>query len=172
MPLTREEKAAWVSNIKSGLENAHSAFVVSYKGLTVEDMTNLRSKFREANASFAVTRNKLTKLAIKGTDFEGLTDLFVGTTAVAYGDSPVEIAKIISNFAKENEKLEVIGGTMGAEIMDAKGVKTLASLPTQDELRAKIISIIQTPMRNLVGVTRAPAEKIARLTNSYSQKAA
>jgi large subunit ribosomal protein L10 len=172
MPLTRKEKEAWVTNLKSGLENASCAFIVSYKGLTVENMTEIRSKLREIEANFQVTRNRLTKLALDGTDFEELKDFFKGTTAVAYGDHPVEIAKVFNNFSKENEKLEIIGGAMGSEIMDVKGVKTLASLPSQDELRAKIISIIQTPARNLVGVTEAPAEQIARLTHQFNQKTA
>lgn len=172
MPMTRNTKEAWVKDLNTVLSETGAVFVTSYKGLSVAKVSELRAKFREVDASYKVTKNRLTRLALKGTDYEPLSDLFVGTTAVAWGENPVSIAKVIVEFAKENEKLEILGGAMGKEQFDVAGVKALASLPTVDEIRAKIISVIQTPARNMVGVLKAPSEQVARLVNSYSKKVA
>ena len=125
---------------------------------------------REAGASFKVTKNRLTRLALEGTRFEALTSLFTGPTAIAYSDDPVAAAKVCVEFAKKNEKLTIVGGAMGAQVLDKSGIEALAKLPSLDELRAKLIGTLQAPATKLAGVTQAPAAQLARVFSAYGSQ--
>lgn len=144
--------------------------VTHYSGMTVAEITVLRERMREAGASFKVTKNRLTRLALAGTRYEGLSDLFTGPTAIAFSSDPVAAAKVVANFAKENEKLIILGGAVGKDIYDVDGVKTLASLPSLDESRAKIIGLLMAPAAKIASVLQAPGGQIARVLGAYAQK--
>lgn len=149
---------------------AASVVVVHYDGLSVAEMTDLRGRLREAGASFKVTKNRLTKLALKGTEYEGMTDLFQGPTGIGFGADAISAPKAIQAFAKDNEKLRVLGGGMGTTVLDADGVKALASLPSLDELRGKLVGLLQAPAQKLASVTQAPAGQLARVFGAYGAK--
>jgi large subunit ribosomal protein L10 len=138
--------------------------------VTAPQTQDLRRKMRDAGASFKVTKNRLTRLALKGTKFEAIESLFTGPTGIAYSEDPVTAAKIAVEFAKDNDKLTIVGGAMEATVLDASGVEALAKLPSLDELRGKLIGLLQAPATKLAGVTQAPAGQLARLLNAYAQK--
>lgn len=146
--------------------------VTHYSGLTVAEITDLRDKMREAGASFKVTKNRLTRLALAGTKYEGLSDLFTGPTAIALSDDPVAAAKVATSFAKDNDKLVILGGALGEEVFDAPGVKALADTPSLDESRAKIIGLLTTPAANIVGILQAPGGQVARVIGAHAREAA
>jgi large subunit ribosomal protein L10 len=137
--------------------------VTHYSGLTVAELGVLRREMRAAGASFKVTKNRLTRRAIEGTKYSPLSDMFTGPTAIAYSDDPVAPARVAVKFAKSNDKLVVIGGALGDEILDVAGIKALASLPSLDELRAKIVGMISTPATRIVGILQAPGGQVARV---------
>ena len=168
--MNREEKAELVASMNELFGGATAVVVTHYKGLTVADMGALRDKAREAGASFKVTKNRLTRLALEGTPYEGLADYFTGPTAIAWSDDPVSAAKVCVDFAKTNDKLVVVGGGMGSTVLDPNGVKALATMPSLDELRAKLVGMIQTPATRIAAVTAAPAGQLARVFNAYAQK--
>ena len=168
--MDRSQKEALVASMHSVFEDAAIVVVTHYSGLTVAQMTNLRFRMLEAGASFKVTKNRLTRLALAGTKFEGIADLFTGPTAIAYSADPVAPARVVTDFAKGNEKLVIVGGALGEKQLDEAGVKALASLPSLDESRAKLVGLLQTPASRLVGVLGAPGGQIARVINAYSQK--
>ena len=149
---------------------AASLVVTHYSGLTVAEATDLRAKMRDAGASFQVTKNRLTRLALKDTDYEGIADLFSGPTAVAYSDDPVAPAKVAVEFAKKNDKLIVVGGAMGTNALDVDGVKSLASMPSLDELRGKIVGLLNAPATKIAGVLQAPGGQVARVISAKSQQ--
>lgn len=159
--MNREEKKQLLSDLNE-LFNASELVVVShYKGLTVAEVSELRNAIREAGAGFRVTKNRIAKLALKGTKFEGLTELFNGPTAIAFANDPISACKACVEFAKNNEKLVVIGGAMGTGVLSIDEINRLASIPSMDELRAKLIGLLQ-----------APAAQLARVTKAYSEKEA
>ena len=170
--MDRAEKAEFVTAIKSELTSAGSVVVAHYAGLTVADMTELRASMREAGGTVKVAKNRLVKLALEGTEAEHMAPLFQGQTLIAYAEDPVAAPKAASDFAKKNEKLVVLGGAMGATSLDAAGVKSLASLPSLDELRGKLIGMITTPAQRIAMVTSAPAGQVARVIGAYSSKEA
>jgi len=139
-------------------------------GLTVAQSTALRTKMREAGASYKVAKNRLAKLASQDTDYAGISDLLTGPTGLASSIDPVAAAKIVVEFAKTNDKLEIVGGSMGAQVLDADGVKALASLPSLDELRAKIVGLVQAPATKVAQVVGAPAAQLARVFGAYAAK--
>ncbi len=167
MAMERAAKEAWVSDMANIMTNTQVVIVAHYKGLTVSEMSELRGKVREAGAGFKVTKNRLTKLALKGTTYETLTELFSGPTAIAYSDDPVAAAKALSVFAKENDKLQLVAGAFGEHQLDVQGIKKLATMPSLDELRAKIVALISTPATRIAGVTQAPAGQLARVFGAY-----
>ena len=136
----------------------------------MQEMTDLRSRMLEAGASFKVTKNRLTRLALQDTDFESLTDLMTGPIALAYSADPVAAAKTTVNFSKDNEKLVILGGVLNGQTLDVDGVKSLAKLPSLDELRAQIVGIINTPATRIAGVLSAPAGQLARVVGAYGAK--
>ncbi|MGB1547929.1 MAG: 50S ribosomal protein L10 [Alphaproteobacteria bacterium] len=168
--MNRAEKEQMVTSLHDVFRAAGLVVIVRQSGMTVEESTDLRRKMREAGASFKVTKNRLTRLALKGTPYELLDSLFNGPTAIAYSQDPVSAAKVVVNYAKDNEKIEILGGGFGQEMLDESGVKTLASLPSLDELRAKIVSLISTPATRIAGVVQAPAGQLARVIGAYGAK--
>ncbi|WCL55626.1 MULTISPECIES: 50S ribosomal protein L10 [Kordiimonadales] len=168
--MERAEKQALVASLHEVFSDAASVVVVHYDGLTVAEMTNLRARMREVGASFKVTKNRLTRLALKGTEYEGIGDLLTGPTAIGYAADPVAAPKAIAAFAKENEKLRILGGGMGSTVLDINGVKALADLPSLDELRGKLVGLLQAPAQKLAAVTQAPAGQLARVFGAYGAK--
>ena len=167
--MDRSEKETLVASLHSTFEESTTIVVTHYSGLTVAEISDLRDRMREAGASFKVTKNRLTRLALKGTQYEALTDLFIGPTAIAYADDPVSPAKVAATFAKDNEKLVILGGAVGTNVLDTAGVKALATLPSLDESRAKLIGLMTTPAARMVGVLTAPAAQVARVIGAHAQ---
>lgn len=168
--MDRSQKEALVASMHEVFEEAGTIVVTHYSGLTVAQMTDLRFRMQEAGASFKVTKNRLTRLALEGTKFENISDMFAGPTAIAYSSDLVAPAKVVADFAKGNDKLVILGGALGEERLDETGVKALASLPSLDESRAKLVGLLQTPASQLVGVLVAPGGQVARVINAYSQQ--
>ena len=157
--MNREEKSQLLSELNELFNNSEIVVVSHYKGLTVEEVSELRDNIRKAGAGFRVTKNRITRLALKGTKFEGLTDLFVGPTAIAFANDPISACKACVEFAKTNEKLVVLGGAMGTGVLSMEEINKLATIPSLDELRAKIIGLLQAPGAQLARVTKAYSEK-------------
>jgi large subunit ribosomal protein L10 len=168
--MNRTEKTQWVGDVNDMFGGAEVVIVTHYQGLTVAEMSNLRNKVRAAGASFKVTKNRLTKLAVKDTRYEGLADMFKGPTAVAFSSDPVAVAKVIAEFSKTNEKLVMLGGAFGEHTLNEAGIKQLATLPSLDELRAKILALLNTPATRIAGVLQAPAGQLARVCGAYGAK--
>jgi len=166
----RTEKSEFVGMLNTVFTSAGTVVVAHYSGLNVADMTSLRSRARDAGASAKVVKNRLAKLALKGTDAEPIADLFAGPTMIAYSSDPVAAAKVVVEFAKDNDKLVVLGGAMGKTALDADGVKALAELPSLDELRAKLVGMISTPATRVAQVLSAPAGQLARVFGAYGAK--
>ena len=152
------------------LSKANFVIVTHYKGLSVQEISSLRKKIKQENAFFKVTKNSLAKRAIKDTDYKSLDPFFVGPTAIAYSDDPVSAAKVIVNFSKDNEKLTIIAGAMGDKELSIEEIKKLASLPTMDVIRAKILGLVTSSMSNILSVVNEPSTKILRLINSKPEK--
>ena len=157
--MNREEKTQLLAELNELFNTAETIVVSHYKGLTVEEVSQLRDGIRKVGAGFRVTKNRITRLALKGTKFEALSDLFVGPTAIAFANDPISACKACVEFAKTNEKLLVIGGAMGTGVLSVDEIKRLASIPSMDELRAKIIGLLQAPGSQLARVTKAYSEK-------------
>lgn len=168
--MDRTKKEELVSSLRTMLEDSAVIVVTHYTGMTVAEMTDLRSKMRQAGAGFKVTKNRLTRLALEGTKFDNLGDLFTGPTAIAFSKDPVAPAKVAVNFAKSNAKLVVLGGGIGSQKLDAAGVGSLATLPSLDETRARLVGLISTPATRIAGVLQAPAGQLARVMNAYATK--
>ena len=159
--MNREEKAQLLSELNELFSNSEIVVVSHYKGLTVKEVSELRDNIRKVGAGFRVTKNRITRLALKGTNFENLADLFKGPTAIAFASDPVSACKACVEFAKTNEKLIIVGGAMGPGVLSTDEINKLASIPSMDELRAKIIGLLQAPGAQLARVTKAYSEKDA-----------
>ena len=157
--MNREEKKQLLAELNELFNTAETIVVSHYKGLTVEEVSALRDNIRKVGAGFRVTKNRITRLALKGTKFEALSDLFVGPTAIAFANDPISACKACVEFAKTNEKLLVIGGAMGTGVLSVEEINRLATIPSLDELRAKIIGLLQAPGAQLARVTKAYSEK-------------
>ncbi len=168
--MDRAQKAEFVTSLNGVFANSGVVVITHYSGLTVSEMTNLRGQMAEVGASFKVAKNRLAKLAVDGTPCTAIADLFTGPTAIAYSDDPVAAPKAIAKFAKDNEKLIILGGVMGETVLDESGVKALAALPSLDEIRGKIVGIIATPATQIARVLQAPSGQLARVINAYSEK--
>lgn len=168
--VNREQKQELISSLNALVQDQQFIAVTHYKGLTVKQLEDLRGQAREAGAGFRVTKNRLTRLALAGTKYESLSDLFTGPTAIAYSEDPVAAAKVCSNFAKDNEDLVILGGALDGEVMDIAQVAALAKLPSLDELRAKIVGMISTPATRVAGVLQAPAGQLARVLNAKAEQ--
>jgi len=156
-----------VAELQETFESNNLVVVTHQSGLTVTEVSELRKQMREAGGSFKVTKNRLAKIALKGTKFEGLADSFTGPTAIAVSEDPVAAAKIAVEFANKNEKLQIICGSLDAEALDVDAVMALAKLPSLDELRAKLVGMIQTPATRIAGVLQAPGGQLARVFGAY-----
>ena len=168
--MDRAEKQELVKSLNQTFSEVGLVVVTHYSGLSVSEITDLRRKMREAGASFKVTKNRLTRLALQGTQYEPIADLFTGPTAIAYSDDPVAAAKVSVSFAKSNEKLVVLGGALGTTVLDKDGVKALADMPSLDELRGKRVGLLQAPATKVAGVLQAPAGQMARVMSAYASK--
>ena len=168
--MDRAEKRELVTGLNEAFSNAGSVVVAHYAGITVAQMNDLRSKMRAAGGTVKVAKNRLAKIALQGTDSERMQVLFKGQTLIAYSDDPVAAPKVASDFAKANDKLVILGGAMGTTSLDADGVKALASLPSLDELRAKLVGMIVTPATRIAQVVNAPAAQLARVFGAYARK--
>ena len=138
--------------------------------MTVAQSTALRTKMREAGATYKVSKNRLAKIAAQGTDYAGVADMLTGPVGIASSIDPVAAAKVAVDFAKTTDKFEIVGGSMGANVLDVAGVQALATLPSLDELRAKIVGLIVAPATKLATITQAPAAQIARVLAAYADK--
>ena len=168
--MDRARKEELVTELNQSFAEAALVVVTQQTGLPVSESTELRGKMREAGASYKVTKNRLAKLALAGTPYEPITDLFSGPTAIAYSADPVAAARVAVDFAKENDKLVVVGGAMGGTLLDENAVKALASLPSLDELRGKLVGLLNAPATKIAGVLQAPAGQLARVTGAYANQ--
>lgn len=170
--MDRAKKQAMVAELQETFESNNLVVLTHQSGLTVAEVSELRKQLREAGGSFKVTKNRLAKIALKGTKFEGLSDRFTGPTAIAASADPVAAAKVAVEFAKKNEKLLIICGSLEAEALDADAVKALATLPSLDELRGQLIGLIQAPATKVACVLQAPGSKLARVFSAYGSSEA
>ena len=168
--MERAEKKELVATLNTVFKTTGVIVVAHNKGLTVNQVNDLRNKMSQAGATVKVAKNRLVKLALDGTDASGIKGLFVGPTMVAYAADPVAAPKVAAAFAKGNEKFVVLGGALGATVLDANAVKALAELPSLDQLRGKIVGLIQAPATRIAGVLAAPGGQIARVINAYATK--
>ena len=168
--MDRAQKAESIETLKGVFEGAGAVVVTHYLGLTVADMTELRTRLRNEGATLKVVKNTLAQKALGGSIGEAGDALFTGPVAIAYAPDPVTAAKVTTQYAKDNDKLAVIGGLMGQTVLDDKAVKALASLPSLDQLRAKLVGLLQTPATRVAGVLQAPAGQVARVIGAYAAK--
>lgn len=168
--MDRGKKEALVAELRQTFDENELVVVTHQNGLTVAEASDLRRRMRDAGARFKVTKNRLAKLALKGTKFEHLTDQFSGPTAIAVSVDPVAAAKVAVEFANKNDKLAIVSGALGDKELDANSVKALAKLPSLDELRGTIIGLLQAPAGKLARVTQAPAAQLARVFSAYATK--
>jgi Ribosomal protein L10 len=168
--MDRSQKADSVAQLNAVFNEVGVVVVTRNLGMSVAQSTELRNKVRDAGASFKVAKNRLTKIAIADTDYVGIGDFLTGPTAIATSVDPVAAAKAVVDFAKTTDKLEIVGGAMGSQVLNAEGVKALASMPSLDELRAKLIGLVQAPATKIAQLSTAPAAKLARVFNAYATK--
>lgn len=161
--MDRTEKKALVASLAAVFAETSMVVVTRNNGLTVADVTDLRRKVRAAGANYKVAKNRLATLALDGTQFSGIAPLLTGPTALAWADEPVSVAKVIVEFAKTNDKLELLGGSLGSQVLDVAGIKALAELPSLDTLRAQLVGLISTPATRIASVVQAPAGQLARV---------
>ena len=165
--MDRSRKEALVAELHQTFEDTNLVVVTQQSGLTVQEVTALRSEMRAEGANFRVTKNRLAKIALQGTKFEPLTDTFTGPTAIAVSEDPVAAAKVAVGFANKNDKLTIVGGALGEKVLGIDDVRALAKLPSLDELRGNIVGLLQAPASKIVGVMNAPAAQLARVFSAY-----
>lgn len=168
--MDRAEKAQAVEELKGIFASAGVVVLGHYAGLTVAEMTALRRRLRAEGASLKVVKNRLAKIALDGHPAAEGASMFTGPTAIAYSADPISATKVAVAYAKEKDKFVLIGGLMGKTVLDEKGVQALATLPSIDELRGKIIGLIQAPATKVAGILQAPAGQLARVLNAYATK--
>jgi len=168
----RTEKSELVTEYRQLFTNSALVVVTHYTGMTVSEMTDFRGRLRKAGANYKVSKNRLTRIALEDTSFKGIADLFTGPTGIAFSVDPIAAAKVAVDYAKTNEKLVILGGAFNGQVLDVKGITTLATLPSLDELRAKILGMIQTPATRIAGILQAPAGQVARVIGAYGAKEA
>lgn len=170
--MERAEKREVVTALNDVFAKTGVVVVAHYAGLSVSEMTKLRSEMREAGGRVKVAKNRLVKLALDGTDVQGISDLMAGPTCLAYSEDPIAAPKVAVKFAKGNENFVILGGAMGPTILDAKGVGSLAELPSLDELRGKLVGLLQAPAGQIARTVSAPAAQLARVFGAYGAKEA
>lgn len=170
MGMSRAQKQAEVKELNERFANDEIVVLTHYSGLSVSEMSELRAELRKEGASFKVTKNSLAKLAVKGTRYEGLADMFTGPTGVATSQDPVAAAKVAHKFAKSNDKLIILGGALGEKILGVEEIKQLASLPSLDEIRSKLVGLLVAAPTKLAGILQAPARDLVGVTKAYGEK--
>ncbi len=168
--MDRTEKQEFVSSLAAVFAETSMVVVTRNDGMTVAQVTVLRSRMRQAGATFKVAKNRLATLALDGTRFDGIMPMLKGPTALAWAHDPVAVAKVAVEFAKTNDKLVILGGALGTQTLDADGVKALAELPSLDVLRAQLVGLIATPATRIAGILQAPAAQLARVFGAYASK--
>ncbi len=168
--MDRAAKKELVTTLNQVFKTTNVVVVAHYSGLTVAQMQTLRKQMKQAGASVKVAKNRLAKIALEGTDVAAIAPLLKGPTVIAFSGDPVAAPKVAVNFAKANEQFVILGGSMGKTALNPDGVKALASLPSLDELRAKIVGLIQAPATKIAQVLNAPATKVARVVQAYASK--
>jgi large subunit ribosomal protein L10 len=168
--MDRSQKAESVAQLSATFNEVGVVVITRNLGMSVAQSTALRGKVREAGATYKVAKNRLAKLAIKDTNYEGLDEFFTGPTAIASSVDPVAAAKAVVDFAKTTDKIEIVGGSMGTQVLTPEGIQALASMPSLDELRAKLIGLVQAPATKIAQLTTAPAAKLARVFGAYAAK--
>lgn len=170
--MDRSQKADAVAQLNAVFNEVGVVVVTRNLGLSVAQSTDLRSKMREAGASYKVAKNRLATLALKDTQYQGLEEYLSGPTALAWSQDPVAAAKAAVEFAKTNDKLEIVGGSMGGQMLDEAGIRALASMPSLDELRGTIVGLVNAPATKIARVVNEPASKLARVFGAYGAKEA
>lgn len=168
--MDRSQKEQLVAELSEAFADSSILIVTKQSGLTVAETEDLRGKVRGAEATFRVAKNRLVKLAIAGTDNEPLGEHLSSTTAIAYAAEPVAVAKALSDFAKDNSKLEILGGVLDGQVLDAAGVDALAKLPSLDQLRGQLAGLLNAPASKVARVVNAPASQLARVFAAYAEK--
>ena len=168
--MNRQEKAELIETLQTTLNGSTTVVVAHQVGMTVAESSDLRAKMREAGAGFKVTKNRIAKLALNDTPHTALESLFTGPTAIGTSTDPVAAAKVLVEYAKGNDKLTIVGGSMDGKALDKAGVEALAKLPSLDELRGKLVGILQAPAAKIARVTQAPAGKVARVIKARSDQ--
>ncbi|MGB3711114.1 MAG: 50S ribosomal protein L10 [Erythrobacter sp.] len=168
--MDRSQKADAVAQLNAVFNEVGVVVVTRNLGMTVDQSTDLRTKMRDAGASYKVAKNRLAKLALKDTDYVGIDEFLTGPTALAWSEDPVAAAKAAVDFAKSNDKLEIVGGSMGTQVLDEAGVRSLASMPSLDELRGTIVGLVNAPATKVAQLMNAPANKLARVFGAYAAK--
>lgn len=170
--MDRSQKAESVAQLNATFKEVGVVVVTRNLGLTVAESTDLRSKMRDAGAAYKVAKNRLAMRALADTDYEGIGDMLSGPTALATSVDPVAAAKVAVDFAKSNDKLEIVGGSMGTQVLDEAGIKALASMPSLDELRGKLVGLLNAPATKIAQLSTAPAAKLARVFAAQGAKEA
>ncbi len=168
--MNKEQKKNYITEMTANFENSEAVLVTHYQGLTVKQLDELRKQMRDQGIQFKITKNRITKLALEKTKCKDLANLFTGPTAVALSKDAISSAKILTKFSKENSNLKILGGIMGKDVLDVAGVAKVATLPTLEEARAKIIGILRSPAQKITSILLAPASKIAILALEKSKK--
>ena len=168
--MDRSQKADSVAQLNAVFNEVGVVVVTRNLGLSVAQSTDLRSKMRDAGATYKVAKNRLAKLALKDTDYAGIEEYLTGPVGLAWSDDPVAAAKAAVDFAKTNDRLEIVGGSMGEQMLDEAGVRALAALPSLDELRGKIVGLVNAPATKVAQLVNAPAAKLARVFGAYAAK--
>ena len=168
--MDRSQKADAVAALNATFNEVGVVVITRNLGMTVAQSTLLRTKMRDAGASFKVSKNSLARLAIEGTSYAAIGDMFTGPVALASSVDPVAAAKVAVDFAKTNDKLEIVGGAMGTQVLSPDGIKARASRPSLDALRSRLIGLVQAPATKIAQVIVAPASKLARVFNAYAEK--
>ena len=168
--MNRQEKAELIETLQTTLNDSTTVVVAHQVGMTVAESSDLRAKMREAGAGFKVTKNRIAKLALNDTPHKALESLFTGPTAIGTSTDPVAAAKVLVEYAKGNDKLTIVGGSMDGKSLDKAGVEALAKLPSLDELRGKLVGILQAPAAKIARVAQAPAGKVARVIKARSDQ--
>nr|WP_210302691.1 50S ribosomal protein L10 [Bartonella callosciuri] len=168
--VNKAEKREFVTWLNEAFRKSGSVIVAHYSGLTVSQMNDLRSKMSEAGGAVKVAKNRLAKIALQGTESESIVNLFTGQTLIAYSEDPITAPKVVVDFAKSNDKFVILGGSMGATSLSVDAVKSLASLPSLNELRAKLVGMISTPAARIAQVVNAPGGQIARVIGAYARE--
>ena len=170
--MDRSQKADAVAQLNATFKEVGVVVVTRNLGMSVAQSTDLRSKMRDAGAAYKVSKNRLARLAIADTDYAGIGDFLTGPTALATSVDPVAAAKAVVEFAKTTDRIEIVGGSMGSQVLDAEGIKALATMPSLDELRAKLVGLVQAPATKIAQLSTAPAAKLARVFGAYAAKEA